>query len=916
MKHKIIKKSAFAVARERKKAAELRHDTSSTKNNDGDLKMPQKCVATKVEKKKKRKHLVESMSKVSLDEVLGYSKGHEKVRKKNKDFDWDAVRKEVKNASQSKALKKRKKDWDFKSSSNESIDLKRGDNTDFESNTSSQSLAENSVCLDTSEEDRVSLSRVTSSVTGDLFHGSRSRSEATNEKSGSNKDSDKKSDKRRLFDAEDKSSRKRSRSRSDKMKQSSGKLQMQISNADFDQCISRESVSKVTNMDSEKTTSRDKSKSKGRSPEHPEKAKRISPDTPDSERRKRRTKSVQSKKGHSIVSNTEGRHRTLSRQEKDSKNTRSSESGQDDHYENQCQKSDKYLSRRKSDSMEVDEAFRKERSVAFETSAGAVLVLCHPQELCMKGRVAVRVICGAVSILGYTLSESKKFRNIYSPESNSLLTITTVSATNDIDDVVKRTKDLVLRPEKIEECLKFYKGHVVVLELRNLESYVCDHLTTFQPFQNLFGKFEENCEEMNVVLSPLGVILHEVSRFKRASMFPILEMTKDYQYVVDLLTDLLSQRDSRQPVIVTCGGKNSGKSTLNRLLVNSVLQKVDRLCYLECDLGQTEFTPPGCVSLHVLTKPIFGPPFSHQKQAVSCCFHGDLSPSSNPDWYLRCIWQVLQYYQQMADCVPLIVNTMGWVKGLGLQLLLDILRMLQPTLVIQLDRQNQTQNCSALTPQLVTAELSWSQISGSSTEWEMNSLNYELIGVESVVVSAVEHPIKLRPVDHRDLTLLSYLCQNIEPGVTLYSMVPTVLPWCSIAVHVGHTCVPDSQVMYAINASVVALCSADLSKAYRLDEESPMFFRKTPVHQCLGFGFIRCIDQEKKLLYLVTPLSFKQLEKVNTLIKGAVTLPDSIFFNQKSGLEQAYVDDSLTTLGASSLKQRRRMPRRYAMETH
>ena len=33
-----------------------------------------------------------------------------------------------------------------------------------------------------------------------------------------------------------------------------------------------------------------------------------------------------------------------------------------------------------------------------------------------------------------------------------------------------------------------------------------------------------------------------------------------------------------------------------------------RVAYLECDLGQSEFTPGGMVSLNVLDQPIFGGP--------------------------------------------------------------------------------------------------------------------------------------------------------------------------------------------------------------------------------------------------------------------------------------------------------------------
>ena len=32
---------------------------------------------------------------------------------------------------------------------------------------------------------------------------------------------------------------------------------------------------------------------------------------------------------------------------------------------------------------------------------------------------------------------------------------------------------------------------------------------------------------------------------------------------------------------------------------------------LECDVGQTEFTPPGCVSLHYVTHPLLGKIFTN-----------------------------------------------------------------------------------------------------------------------------------------------------------------------------------------------------------------------------------------------------------------------------------------------------------------
>lgn len=33
---------------------------------------------------------------------------------------------------------------------------------------------------------------------------------------------------------------------------------------------------------------------------------------------------------------------------------------------------------------------------------------------------------------------------------------------------------------------------------------------------------------------------------------------------------------------------------------------VPRVCFLECDVGQTEFSPPGCVALTFVDKPVLG----------------------------------------------------------------------------------------------------------------------------------------------------------------------------------------------------------------------------------------------------------------------------------------------------------------------
>ncbi|ETE62219.1 Polynucleotide 5'-hydroxyl-kinase NOL9 [Ophiophagus hannah] len=161
--------------------------------------------------------------------------------------------------------------------------------------------------------------------------------------------------------------------------------------------------------------------------------------------------------------------------------------------------------------------------------------------------------------------------------------------------------------------------------------------------------------------------------------------------------------DEGCPVILVCGPKSIGKSTFNRYLMNLLLNRLPCLEYLECDLGQPEFNPPGCISLVDVREPLLGPPFSHQRPPRKMAFYGDISCEHDTERYLDTLKYVLGGYERD---VPLLINTMGWVKGqreiesfhiviirwgrlAGLLLLLiDVIRLLLPTHVVQLSAED------------------------------------------------------------------------------------------------------------------------------------------------------------------------------------------------------------------------------------
>src|SRR6267154_518249 len=145
-------------------------------------------------------------------------------------------------------------------------------------------------------------------------------------------------------------------------------------------------------------------------------------------------------------------------------------------------------------------------------------------------------------------------------------------------------------------------------------------------------------------------------------------------------------------VLLVKGQKNSGKSTFARMLVNrlsfryaadthrsyhthQLISRYRRVAFLECDLGQSEFTPGGMVALNIIERPVFGPPFTHPTIPHQAHYNGAHNPRSSPSHYLRAIQTLVEVYRldlqfatsfvgieddeeddRIADLIPLVVN--------------------------------------------------------------------------------------------------------------------------------------------------------------------------------------------------------------------------------------------------------------------
>jgi len=345
-------------------------------------------------------------------------------------------------------------------------------------------------------------------------------------------------------------------------------------------------------------------------------------------------------------------------------------------------------------------------------------------------------------------------------------------------------------------------------------------------------------------------------------------------YILDLFRG--EESEGTNFCILVAGQVNSGKSTLCRQLVNSLLapskpdqQAYTQVAWIDCDSGQPEFTPPCLVSLHMLSAPVEGGPLEHQRSGDVQFFTGDPSPRPDKEYYIQCIFTLFQRYQELAQAaptpIPLVINTNGWVKGVGGTLLGRIVQYCQPRMIVQLLKNTS----SPTTPDLIDFQ-AWSPRSGivslPAFDGDQDGVPHEKDGMSAKSM--------------RDLLIMKYFQCDQTP---LAAAIPYRVSWNTMRVRFMFSPVCPSMALYALNGTVVALCVD--STRYRLAHDNhveehqrfPHFLSSTPICDCVGYGLIRAIDPDQRCYYIVTPVPPEQLMQVNTILKGNVELPTFAF---------------------------------------
>lgn len=356
------------------------------------------------------------------------------------------------------------------------------------------------------------------------------------------------------------------------------------------------------------------------------------------------------------------------------------------------------------------------------------------------------------------------------------------------------------------------------------------------------------------------------------------------------------------------GGKNTGKSTLARLLLHALLTNGEHrfVSFMELDVGQPEFGPPGMLSLHVFDSQresgVFGPSWCTARVPVRAHFLGDVTPRDDPARYMAAVSDLMETYRlhfssyqstehvesllhispmmphtsRATRTIPLIVNMHGWVKGLGLELVQLATAALCPTHIIDMGAMPLADTAHTILP------------FGNTLDGHGAMPQRRLNAAES-----------------RTLSLLSYLHTTRLADVGVHAhwdfACPLVAqrPWI-VDMHTGLGAgwatldtgahVDEALSLLAMNGAIVAIVQA---QKHIPSEESDnqldvwhMALRRGAVLSsvasppALGLALVRSIDMERGEMHLLTPLDGHVLKRsLDTtglplgLLQGALDLP-------------------------------------------
>ncbi|KAK0774733.1 Polynucleotide 5'-hydroxyl-kinase grc3 [Friedmanniomyces endolithicus] len=506
------------------------------------------------------------------------------------------------------------------------------------------------------------------------------------------------------------------------------------------------------------------------------------------------------------------------------------------------------------------------------------------------GEYDLRVLEGIATIYGAVLAPTSSPRRVYAPSTHTLPV------------VVGRRDGTVVQISHVQSTIR-----------------VLDKLSPL--FRNMWRREDYPTRTFQPLQSPA----------EGDSQHSPLPLEID-QRTETVLSRLSTEVDStaRLTRVMAVGAKSSGKSTFNRILCNALISKpsLQKILYLDLDPGQPEFGPSGQLSLVEVTAPILGPPFTHPASARSPNYSllrahtiAATSFKDDPAHYVACATELVQHADRQY---PLVVNSCGWVSGLGASVLHDLTQALSITQVVLLEPLDagltaalqtsctdatfhrlprQPARPTARTPAesrgmqtmayfhhraaKATSEPRWSSKAISSRRPWLVSYDGPHAGIQAIISYGTQpHPDFLAETLDGSLVALVRLDSQYERGVLSSSHHTATSEPSADDSSESATTAPPSDLIKRTKDSLPYIAPTTSGATAPLD---PRF------SECVSLALVRGIDTPNKVLQLVTPLSESQvaalMDQTLVIVRGSFDAPEWAYLEdlhlngRESGME-------------------------------
>ena len=163
------------------------------------------------------------------------------------------------------------------------------------------------------------------------------------------------------------------------------------------------------------------------------------------------------------------------------------------------------------------------------------------------------------------------------------------------------------------------------------------------------------------------------------------------------------QKSSAGPRVLIVGPADVGKSSLSKILINYAARQAWSPLFIDLDLGQNAISVPGTISAAPIDHPIN--PFedgAHVKSEMPLSyFFGDVTVTENSKEHYKFLVEKIAEMMEARNSKNeharhsgCIVNTMGWIEGLGLELILHAVKSLEIDTVLCLGQERLFQTLS------------------------------------------------------------------------------------------------------------------------------------------------------------------------------------------------------------------------------